>query len=81
MSGTAIALVLLGVVDVVALSIGVSIRLRLTKIVGETAASIEAHVKAGIADAVGKIVNIAGELLRAQGKGDVADRVLDELRR
>ena len=80
MSGTAVALLLLGAVDVVALSIGISIRRRLTRIVGETAGSIEQHVKAGIAEAVSKIVTVAGELLRAQGRGDVADRVLEELR-
>lgn len=74
-----VIVILLVFVDVAALTIGISIRRKVTRIVAETAGQIEEHVKAGIAEALGQLAKVAGELLRAQGKGDVADRILEEI--
>lgn len=75
-----VVVVLLALVDVAALTIGISIRRKVTRIVRHTAGEIEAAVKAGIADALSRFAVLAGELLRAQGKEDVAERILEELR-
>lgn len=75
-----VAVILLALVDVAALSIGISIRRKVARIVAQTASEIEGHVRAGITEAVARFGALAGEILTAQGKGDVADRILEELR-
>jgi len=47
-------------IDVAALTIGISIRRKVTHIVSETAKEIEGHVKNGIADAVSQLVAMVG---------------------
>jgi hypothetical protein len=80
MSGTAVALFALGAVDVAALSIGISIRRRVTRIIGETAASIEDAVHQGIADAIGKLIEVATALMgsrpeTAEALAQVVERI------
>lgn len=82
---TDIIIVLLVFVDVAALSIGISIRRKVTRIVRDTAAEIETAVKTGIAEAVANFAQLARAVLTAQGKPtelvDQADRLLEDLRR
>ncbi len=75
MSGTTIALILLGAVDVAALSIGISIRRKVTRIISQTAAEIETAVKEGIADAVRSIGVLAAQLM-----GDVRPETASKVR-
>lgn len=81
MSLTTIALILLGAVDVAALSIGISIRRKVTGIVTQTAANIEAAVKEGIAEAVANLGALAVQLMRSD-RHEAAEKVkelLDQL--
>lgn len=74
-----VLLVLLALVDVAALTIGLSIRRKVTKIVGDTAGQIEAHVRAGIAEAVRTVAGIAVRIFQAQGRDELAQELGAEL--
>lgn len=76
-----IVVVLLALVDVAALTIGISIRRKVTRIVEDTAKEIEDQVRAGIHEAVGRFGMLAAEVFKAQGKEDLGDRLLEELKR
>jgi len=76
----------LAFVDVAALSIGISIRHKVTRIVGQTAAEIEQSVKAGIAEAVERLVGLVSAVLASgtSQPGELTERlgdVLSELKR
>jgi len=64
-SATTIALVALGMVDVAALCIGLSIRRKVVGIITSTGASIEEAVKAGIAEAAAQLVGAIRGMLAA----------------
>lgn len=66
-------------IDVAALSIGISIRRKVTRIITKTATEIEVAVKAGIADAVAQFVTMATALLSARGDQPVPGGLLEKL--
>lgn len=72
--------VLLALVDVAALSIGISIRRKVVRIIGDAAGEIEAAVKAGVDEALLRFGTLAADLFRALGRPEAAEKVLEELR-
>lgn len=83
---TTAIVVLLVAVDLTALAVGLSIRRKVTRIISETAADIETAVKGGIADAVGRIAQLAQALVAGDANParrqlvDQAAELVDQLR-
>lgn len=73
---TTVIIWLLIAVDITALAIGISIRRTVTRIVNQTASDIETAVKAGIADAVGKIAGVAATIMGQLGQAPRGDGLL-----